>query len=52
MVEPTDSAGDCEAVEARWDQLAAERDAEMDAGPSLCLDAHVEIQRLLIRYGA
>lgn len=52
MAEPLDNADNDEAVAALWDQIAAERDAAMDADPSLILDARLEIGRLLLRYGA
>ena len=50
MLESLDSASEDE-VAALWDQVAAERDAAMDADPSLILDARKEMQLLIQRYG-
>ncbi len=50
MLESLDTASEDE-VAALWDQVAAERDAAMDADPSLILDARQEMQRLIQRYG-
>lgn len=50
LLESLDGVSEDE-VAALWDQVAAERDAAMDADPSLCLDARQEMQRLIRRYG-
>lgn len=50
LLESLDTACEDE-VAALWDQVAAERDAAMDADPSLRLDAHKVMQRLTQRYG-
>ena len=38
-------------VEAAWMAVAKARDEQMDADPSLALDAREELQRLIVRYG-
>ncbi len=38
-------------VEAAWMAVAKARDAQMDADPSLVLDAREELDRLIVRYG-
>ncbi len=38
-------------VEAAWIAVAKARDEQMDADPSLALDAREELQRLIVRYG-
>ena len=51
LLESLDQASS-EEVDALWDQLAAERDADMDANPGLALDAKEALQRLMLRYEA
>ena len=43
---------DAEAVDALWDRLAKERDAEMDVNPSTVLNARDELQNLILQYQA
>ena len=38
-------------VDAAWMAVAKARDEQMDADPSLALDAREELQRLIVRYG-
>ena len=51
LLESLDEASS-EDVDALWDQLAAERDADMDANPAYALNAREELQRLMLRYEA
>ena len=51
LLESLDDASS-EDVDALWDQLAAERDADMDANPASSLNAREELQRLMLRYEA
>ena len=38
-------------VDAAWMAVAKARDEQMDADPSLALDAREELDRLIVRYG-
>ena len=51
LLESLDQASS-DDVDDLWDQLAAERDADMDANPAASLDAREELQRLMLRYEA
>ena len=51
LLESLDQASS-EDVDALWDQVAAERDADMDANPGASLNAREELQRLMLRYEA
>ena len=51
LLESLDEASS-EDVDALWDQIAAERDADMNANPASVLNAREELQRLMLRYEA
>ena len=51
LLESLDEASS-EDDDALWDQIAAERDADMNANPASALNAREELQRLMLRYEA